>query len=661
MNSLVRGIKTIHQVGLLPVLQVGLYRLGLTTGHYRRMTGKDYKDDVDHLKWLEQGTSFERSAVAGFFQNHSKFEKECRENVEFILSGMCEIFGGQPVKIVDDTQNVSHHWTEFELKRIPLPVDDIKLVWEPARLGWVFAIARLAAFQKDPSLGTRSWALLEDFFRLNPTNFGPNWMNGQEVALRIFALVFFHEIFRNSSEMPENWKVILTQQVANHARRIPPTLVYARSQKNNHILVEAAGLYTAGVFLPSHPEAGYWRATGWKEFHQALNEQIDDDGTYAQYSTNYHRLMLQTALWMKSLAIRNGESFPDTSEKKLAAAANWLNGLIMPETGHVPNYGHNDGAYIFPLTGQAFDDYRPVAEAAERFFPTGRQEENTGSEEIPEMSLWFEWLADISDSKPDIKTVGLPIQSYRKLEIGRSKAILFAPNFNRRPGQADILHLELWADGMPLLLDPGTYRYNASGPWKNALACTRVHNTVTVFEEDQMQRAGLFLWLDWPRVIWDENKTTDNQMTAAHYGYSRFGVIHKRTVRSISEDTWQVWDEILPESPHGHQRPVDAYIHWLLPDLDWVITPTGLICQDKPGGYSISIKSMDTDLNDQIEYQMIKAGRLLYSNRNQDITEKDIFNLGWYSPFYGKKDPAVSFRAIVRNRSMIRFLTEIVV
>ena len=60
-----------------------------------------------------------------------------------------------------------------------------------------------------------------------------------------------------------------------YAERIPPTLGYARAQNNNHLLSEAAALYTAAAVLPEHPGAARWRRLGWRWLQAGLDEQID--------------------------------------------------------------------------------------------------------------------------------------------------------------------------------------------------------------------------------------------------------------------------------------------------------------------------------------------------------------------------------------------------
>ena len=109
---------------------------------------------------------------------------------------------------------------------------------------------------------------------------------------------------------------------------------------------------------------------GWTWLQSAIRTQIDPDGTYTQHSTNYHRLMLQAALWAFAVHDHsfNNEPIPPEIASRLEAATNWLWKLIDPETGQVPNLGHNDGAYILPLTVYPYHDYRPVIHAAAQKF-----------------------------------------------------------------------------------------------------------------------------------------------------------------------------------------------------------------------------------------------------------------------------------------------------
>ncbi len=357
--------------------------------------------------------------------------------------------------------------------------EDVKLIWEPGRFGWAIILARAYHLSQDPRYAQTFWTYTETFLEANPPNLGPHWVSAQEVALRLIGLSFALQVFHNCPETTPARLGLLLQALASHAKRIPPSLTYARAQGNNHLLSEAAGLYTAGLMLPTHPEAQRWQATGWQWFHQGLQDQIAPDGTYVQQSANYHRLMLQLAVWVAALAKEHGGIFPPESRSRLGQATRWLNALVDPATGETPNLGPNDGALILPMTSCPRQDFRPTLAAAgaafleEALYPPGPWQE---------LGLWLNW-DQVSEpqavEKFSPKTPS-PGPAILKNHGSDSWGYLRAVQFSRRPGHADQLHFDLWWRGFNLALDPGTYQYNASPPWENVLSGTDVHNTVTL-------------------------------------------------------------------------------------------------------------------------------------------------------------------------------------
>ena len=178
------------------------------------------------------------------------------------------------------------------------------------------------------------------------------------------ALAFAGQVFRSSLHTTPQRALRLSLAIAQHAQRIPPTLLYALAQNNNHLLSEATGLFTAAMVLPHHPHAPRWRALGWRWFNHGVLEQISGNGTYMQHSANYHRLILHLGLWINALCRQHGTQLPELTLERLAAASRWLFAMVDPISGQTPNLGANDGANILPLSEQAFRDYRPVIQAA---------------------------------------------------------------------------------------------------------------------------------------------------------------------------------------------------------------------------------------------------------------------------------------------------------
>ena len=66
-----------------------------------------------------------------------------------------------------------------------------------------------------------------------------------------------------------------------------------------------------------------------------------------------------------------------------------------------------------------------------------------------------------------------------------------APDFLPAHAHADALSFQLWRDGRPVVVDPGTYTYEP-GPDRNWFRSTRAHSTVAVDGRDQFEVWGAF-------------------------------------------------------------------------------------------------------------------------------------------------------------------------
>ncbi|MEA3351131.1 MAG: alginate lyase family protein, partial [Chloroflexota bacterium] len=563
----------------------------------------------------------------------------------------------------------------------------IKFIWEPARFGWAYTLGRAYHLDGDEGYPQAFWQYTETFLDANPPNTGPNWASGQEVSLRILAFSFAVQIFAGSPHSTPKRIARLTTSIAAHAARIPPTLIYARSQNNNHLLSEAVGLLTAGLTLPNHPCSHRWLKLGQKWFNRALENQIDTDGAYVQQSTNYHRLMLQLALWVFANQRFNDSAsgfISAEAKQNLERATRWLLALVDTETGRVPNLGANDGAYILPLTTSPFHDYRPVLQAASLAF-IGQPAFESGPWD--EMSLWLcqgssiltgqsnKFEADSPMGAHRVQNPPTRIESstdagrlrepasisidceplderlrkasslYHKPHIIRgtsSWAYLRAAKFEGRPGHADQLHLDLWWRGLNIAQDAGTYLYNAPPPWDNSLTSADVHNTITVNGRDQMTRAGRFLYLDRAQAkIVTHEKAKDaswERVVAQHDGYRQLGLIHQRSVTAHADGRWEIKDKLLPIKRATHQASATKRLHWLLPDWKWEFV------EREPGSVKIRLRSPHgwimlavSQQQAALQPQLVRAGEVLHGQTPAQPT------LGWVSPTYGQKRPALSF------------------
>ena len=154
----------------------------------------------------------------------------------------------------------SRHWTEFA--RSAPPRDDIKLLWEPSRLSLGFSFARAYAHTGDTAWAEAWWTLFDAWVEQNPAQLTGNWACGQENALRLLVMVFAGSVTADADVATSERLYGLVRYIWQCGRHIETNINYALSQKNNHGVSEAVGLWTAGLLLGDGHEAKRWRRKG---------------------------------------------------------------------------------------------------------------------------------------------------------------------------------------------------------------------------------------------------------------------------------------------------------------------------------------------------------------------------------------------------------------
>ncbi len=615
MHPLVKLIKSARALGLKKLSLLALYKLGLVCGSFSHAASTPAAFAFEPVF-----KPFDPSVLAAI---SAQSRKTALEDAALICNGQYRPFAGSVQPLLLEYPMPRAHWTAFERGQVHWQKPaDIKLLWEVGRFGWAYTLARAYAFSADDAYARKFWQYFAIFNQANPPEAGAHWMSAQEVALRLISLVFCDWVFASAPGSTAQQRQHLHQAIADHAARIPATIIYARAQNNNHLISEAVGLYTAGVYLKNHPQAARWRKTGWHWFNHAIQNQINAQGTYIQHSVNYHRLMLQLSTWMVFLSTQTGQPLPEKTHLRLADATNWLWALVQPENGNTPNLGANDGAYMMPLCSLPYADFRPVLQAAAAAF-------------LPHCALphgdWDEPCYWLGLPYPPADGARPQAADMPRLGHGDSTAFLRAAHFTDRPSHADQLHVDVWHLGMNIVQDAGTYHYSLPAPWDNALSTAFVHNTVTIDGQDQMTPAGRFLWLDWAQArIIDQQK--DNQghiigVTAEHQGCRKLGIIHQREVHAATHG-FEVIDRFIPLNKTAIKHQLR--LHWLCCDAPWQVE-----------GHTLRLSlpgfQMQCHLQGVEGVALVRAGEVLHGKTAVQAC------WGWASPTYSVKQPALAW------------------
>ncbi|MEE4356581.1 MAG: alginate lyase family protein [Desulfococcaceae bacterium] len=513
------------------------------------------------------------------------------------------------------------HWSEIR----DFEFGDIKVIWEPSRFDFVYALVRAYWRTHNEEYAEIFWQLIEDWREKNQPNQGPNWKCGQEISFRVMAWLFGLYGFLNSPKTTPDRFIIFSQMIAVSGIRIQANLEYAISQRNNHAISEAMGLWSIGIIFPEFCHAAKWADLGRKVLEESGRDLIYDDGSFVQHSVNYHRLILHDYLWAIRLGDLNGKPLSSQLKEKVKKSNNFLYQIQDDITGKLPNYGQNDGALILPLNNCDYQDFRPVIQSVHYLSNQSR---------CYHKGAWDEdllWLFGTEALKSSVK---IPSRDDLKAETGgyytlRSKtgfAFIRCATFHDRPGQADMLHFDLWWNGHNIALDAGTYSYNAPEPWNNPFAHSAYHNTVTVDGCDQMDRAGKFLWVPWlkSRVTChsDSSKGYFTYWEGRHNAYHHLKqpVSHRRGLLRIGDTAWLVLDRMTSNEKHQYR------LHWLLPDMpfEWDKDACKLSLKTPAGAYQIQMGMFS------------EHGKctLICGDKNSPR--------GWKSSYYSYREPALS-------------------
>lgn len=546
------------KLGLLNIVRVALYR---------------FKLGIGYLRWKTPQTTL---VISGKVFKPSRNDVDLSEKhadliiplAQQLLSGSHSMFGKQHINVGAPPQwfqfnefSVDTHWSEILINH--KEGQDIKATWELSRFYWAPILAAAYSITKEEKYLSSLNEWVDNWQNCNPHNYSVNWVCAQEVAIRMINLLNAAYLLRQIN----NPSSALTILIEAHCSRIFPTLQYSISQDNNHGSSEAAALFIGGAWLISiknsknKPHKYY--NTGRKWLEDRAKHLFDDDGGSIQYSTNYHRVIVDTysmvEVWRRLLDL---PKFSVELYSSLRNATNWLYQMVQPEMGGAPNLGANDGSMLLPLTTTDYRDYRPSVQLASVLFTQKLAYKTEDGWNLP--LQWFN-IQSPKAYKSLPSSSDFSKNGYSLLRKGNAFVLFNIPQFKFRPSQSDALHIDLWLKGENLLRDGGTFSYNAGDDATQYFGGVASHNTVQFDNHDQMPRLSRFLLGAWLKAKEVEPITIDAKgdlYSAASYQDYK-GAYHHRSVK-LSKSKLTVIDTL-----KGFKQ--NAILRWRLKTDNWTM------------------------------------------------------------------------------------------
>lgn len=446
--------------------------------------------------------------------------------------------------------NIKQHW--LDVNDFSAEAGDIKFVWEKSRFSYLNTIIRYDYhFSEDCS----EWVFseIESWIAANPINCGPNYKCSQEISLRMLNWLFALYYYKNSAALTEvrfqkimhicYWQLHHVRQNINFSRI---------AVRNNHAITETMMLYLGGIFFPFFPKAKKWSEKGLKWLEEEVAYQVYEDGTFLQFSHNYHRVLVQLMTWTLYLSELNGQQMSTTFISRSQKTLTYLYQCQMEENGQVPNYGANDGALFFPLNDCEYRDYRPQLNVLAYYF--NRKDlylEGPWTED----RIWYsssEKLASKSETETKIErknVASFPVGGYYIARDSDTLTFTRCGSHKDRPSHADNLHLDIWYKGENMLRDAGTYKYNTDAKTLSYFMGTKGHNTIMLGDYDQMEKGARFIWYHWTQAITGEIGKMpkgiffNGKINA--FGHLEKGITHHRKwLKTADKSEWRITDEV---------------------------------------------------------------------------------------------------------------------
>jgi hypothetical protein len=514
-------------------------------------------------------------------------------------------------------------------------VGNVKQLWEPSRHQHLTVLAGAYAVTGADRYADRVADHLKSWWAANPPMRGVHWVSGIELGIRLISWVWTRRLLDGwpgaASLFEGNPEA--TEQIWYHQRWLA-AFPSRGSSANNHVIAEAAGALSASCAFGWYPESARWRTSAMRTLDVQLRRNTFGSGLNRELASEYHGLVLELGLAAAIEAEAAGFAIPDSTWDVLVRMTDAL-AAVVDTTLAPPRQGDSDDGHGLILDGAGTHRWASLlATGAALFGPQdwwpARPVEDARTPlltalarpRVPVTGRPARRPAHLADAGMTIlrRPAGEAAGEHRpeiwvRCDGGPHGFLSIAAH-----AHADALSIEVRHDGVELLADPGTYCYHGEPEWRAYFRSTLGHNTLELDGTDQSRSGGPFMWTRHAgtRVL----ATPDGRQRwqAEHDGYAP--AVHRRTVE-LDDGTGRL--RIVDEVRGGDEtRPCRLAYH-LGPTVDVELAGHVAWLSWTHDGQA---RTAVLDLPDELRWTAHRA--------------ESEPPLGWYSPGFGRLEPATT-------------------
>lgn len=439
---------------------------------------------------------------------------------------------------------------------------DARTLWEVNRLQHAELLAAAFCVSQDARYADALEQELSSWLNGNRFPLGINWCSSLEVGLRLIALVNIERLLGGSAahqrlfgQGGSAWESIYCHQVfaASHWAR--------GSSANNHLVGEATGLLVASTSWPYWRESRRWASAARRILEEEAIKQTFSDGLNREQAFGYHVFVAELLVAAGVAAERCGRPFSERFKRTVRSMVEAIPALT-DVGGNLPRWGDSDDARAYrlgPDSERLASLYRIACGWLDADVP------DCGLAGMAEAALLAPELAFVrsvrtprpaplpeafADGGTYVLTSnrGSSDEVFILFDAGTLGYLSIAAH-----GHADALAFTLSAGGVPVLVDPGTYRYASDGGLRTYMRSTLAHNTLTIDRASQSLQCGPFMWRRAVGIRVLERHTDDDEsrVSAEHTGYSILAgsPVHRRQL-TLRRHALLVEDQVLGAGRH---------------------------------------------------------------------------------------------------------------
>ena len=411
---------------------------------------------------------------------------------------------------------------------------------------------------------TNSWIAQVD----NP-GFIATDVTGRRIQNWIYAFYYY---LNSQSEKISNEDFLL--RFLNSLECQVDYLINNLATARNHRTLELHAVFLAALVFPEFKKSKQWLSFSVQALADNAASDILADGVHCELSTFYHHIVLKNLLAVKRLAVANNIIMPARFDAAVVRALQFSMFIHKPD-GQIPSLSDGDSGCFYSLLKLGYELYGD--EHVHYVFSQGsRGQAPVEHAKAFSNSGYYIFRSDWGKADEEFRNARYLVFDCGPLGAGNH-------------GHLDLLNIEMAAYGRSLIVDPGRYTYDESGPvnWRVLFRSTRYHNTVEVDGKNQInyqysEVKGKF-HIKGPHAQTDLSCLLSNNTCHFIHGKARsheYKAEHQRKIFFVNGEYWLISDVMQDRLQHQY-----ALRYHLSPEAQEQITveqSNDLIIVDSP-------------------------------------------------------------------------------